>query len=53
MRRERCSGNRGWVGDAPRFTYSTAKVTALGWRPKLNSLDAVRRAVGDIAAQER
>ncbi len=46
------SGNKGWVGDVPRFTYSTAKVGALGWRPRLNSLGAVRRAIGEIALQE-
>ena len=45
MRREKCSGDRGWVGDVPRFTYSTAKVRALGWQPKMNSPEAVRRAI--------
>lgn len=46
------SGAKGWVGDVPRFMYSTAKVAALGWRPKLNSLEEVRRAIGEIAARE-
>ena len=44
--------NKGWIGDVPRFTYSTAKLSALGWTPKLSSLDAVRRAIGEINHQE-
>ena len=44
--------NKGWVGDVPRFAYSTAKLSALGWTPKLGSLEAVRRAIGEIKSQE-
>jgi UDP-glucose 4-epimerase len=44
--------SKGWVGDVPRFTYSTAKLSALGWTPKLSSLEAVRRAIGEINGQE-
>jgi UDP-glucose 4-epimerase len=44
--------NKGWVGDVPRFTYSTAKLSVLGWTPKLSSLEAVRRAIGEINRQE-
>ncbi|MBF0560661.1 MAG: NAD-dependent epimerase/dehydratase family protein [Alphaproteobacteria bacterium] len=47
------TGNRGWVGDVPRFRYSTAKLQALGWRPSLDSMGAVRRAIREIAAQGR
>lgn len=46
------SGNRGWVGDVPKFRYSTDRLQALGWKPQLGSEDAVRRAVTEIAAQE-
>lgn len=45
-------GNRGWVGDVPRFRYSIEKLTKLGWRPRLDSIQAVRRAVEEIAQQE-
>lgn len=45
-------GNRGWVGDVPRFTYSVDKLLALGWRPQLGSAEAVRRAVEQVVAQE-
>ena len=44
-------GDRGWVGDVPRFEYSTAKLSKLGWRPTMSSDDAVRRAVREIARQ--
>jgi UDP-glucose 4-epimerase len=46
------SGNRGWVGDVPRFHYSTAKIQGLGWRPQLGSERAVLRAIDEIASQE-
>jgi UDP-glucose 4-epimerase len=45
-------GNKGWVGDVPRFSYSTARLTALGWRPTLGSEQAIRKAVDEIARQE-
>jgi len=41
-------GNRGWVGDVPRFRYSIQKIEQLGWSPKLTSAQAVERAVGEI-----
>lgn len=46
-------GNRGWVGDVPRFRYSTARLQALGWQPRTDSLGAIRRAIGEIASQEK
>jgi UDP-glucose 4-epimerase len=45
------SGNKGWIGDVPRFRYSTAKLQQLGWRPKLDSSGAIKRAVSEIAQQ--
>ena len=45
------AGDRGWVGDVPKFRYSTTRLERLGWRPKLSSADAVRRAAREIAAQ--
>jgi UDP-glucose 4-epimerase len=45
--------DRGWVGDVPRFSYRTDKIRALGWQPTLGSEDAVRKAVLEIARQER
>jgi len=45
-------GNKGWVGDVPRFHYSTGKIQALGWSPLLGSESAVLRAIDEIATQE-
>lgn len=44
-------GNKGWVGDVPRFTYAIDKLRALGWQPKCDSAQAVKLAVGQIANQ--
>ena len=46
------SGNRGWVGDVPKFHYSTNRIQALGWKPILGSEEAVLRAIEEIARQE-
>lgn len=46
------SGNKGWVGDVPKFTYLTDKLQAMGWSPNLGSEDAVLRAIDEIATQE-
>lgn len=43
-------GDRGWVGDVPRFRYSIEKLAQLGWRPQLSSDAAVSRAIAEIAA---
>ena len=43
-------GDRGWVGDVPRFRYSTEKLAQLGWRPQMSSDAAVFRAITEIAA---
>lgn len=47
------AGDRGWVGDVPKFRYSIAKLERLGWRPKLNSEQAVSRAIRQVAEQEK
>jgi len=45
------TGNRGWIGDVPRFRYSTRKLAGLGWRPSLSSREAMLRAVDEITAE--
>ncbi|MDT8843422.1 SDR family NAD(P)-dependent oxidoreductase [Paraburkholderia fungorum] len=45
-------GDRGWVGDVPRFSYSVEKLAKLGWRPSGGSEAAVRRAIDELI-QER
>lgn len=41
--------DRGWVGDVPKFRYSTRRLMALGWQPSMNSEAAVRAAISEIA----
>jgi UDP-glucose 4-epimerase len=45
-------GNKGWVGDVPKFQYSVELLREVGWSPSRNSSDAVRFAIDQIAAQE-
>jgi UDP-glucose 4-epimerase len=44
-------GDRGWVGDVPRFAYSVEKLNALGWRAQGSSEDAIRRACAELRPQ--
>ena len=44
-------GDRGWVGDVPKFRYSIAKLQRLGWSPKLTSNEAVERAILEVSQQ--
>jgi len=45
------TGNKGWVGDVPKFNYSIEKLKRLGWNPRLTSDQAVDRAVAEIVAE--
>jgi len=45
------TGNKGWVGDVPKFSYSTAKLQSYGWSPVLGSSQAILKAVDEIATQ--
>ena len=38
-------GDRGWVGDVPRFQYDTTRIRELGWRANMESSAAVQRAI--------
>lgn len=46
-------GDRGWLGDIPRYSYSTARVNRLGWRARMSSLEAVQLACSELARQSR
>jgi UDP-glucose 4-epimerase len=46
------TGNKGWVGDVPKFQYSVERLRAAGWTPKRNSALAVRQAIDEIARQK-
>ena len=41
-------GDRGWVGDVPRFQYSVEKLAELGWRARSTSIEVVRRTVSEV-----
>ena len=45
------NGNKGWIGDVPRFKYSINKLKSLGWIPKMSSKDAVTKAIQEITTQ--
>jgi len=48
---EYTGGPRGWPGDVPQVRLSTKRMEALGWRPKMSSGEAVRRAIRETVAQ--
>ncbi len=41
-------GDRGWKGDVPVMLLSIEKLKSLGWKPRYNSEEAVRKAVRDL-----
>lgn len=41
-------GERGWVGDVPKFRYNLDKIHALGWKASLSSDEAVQKAIDYI-----
>lgn len=41
-------GNKGWVGDVPKFTYSVDKLLKLGWKPRMNSTESLKKAISQI-----
>ena len=43
-------GDRGWIGDNPFIFLDTARVRALGWRPKLTIREAVLRTLEYLQA---
>lgn len=47
------NSDRGWVGDVPKFYYSVKKLKDLGWTPRMSSLEAIQKAVKEVALQEK
>ena len=41
-------GKRGWKGDVPQFQFDIEKIRKLGWKPKYNSDEAVKKAIQDL-----
>lgn len=44
-------GGRGWIGDVKTMLLNVSRLEKLGWRPKLNSEEAVRKATRDLLKQ--
>ncbi len=44
---------RGWRGDVPYVKLDTRRMTALGWKPKLSSNEAVQRTIREVVEQFR
>ena len=44
------NGGRGWKGDVKNMLLDTTKLKGLGWKPKLNSTEAVKRATTELIA---
>jgi UDP-glucose 4-epimerase len=44
-------GDRGWIGDVPKFAYDISAIEALGWSPSMTSDDAIRVAARAIWAE--
>ena len=38
-------GEKGWIGDVPRFHYDTTKITKLGWTPIFTSNEAIQTSI--------
>ena len=43
--------NRGWVGDIPKFKYDSSKAMRYGWKPKMDSKQAVILSINEIYSQ--
>jgi UDP-glucose 4-epimerase len=41
-------GGRGWIGDVKTMLLDISKLKRLGWKPKLNSAEAVRKATREL-----
>jgi UDP-glucose 4-epimerase len=44
-------GDRGWIGDVPKFAYDISAIEALGWSPSMTSDEAVRVAAKAVWAE--
>ncbi|MEM2914185.1 MAG: NAD-dependent epimerase/dehydratase family protein [Candidatus Bathyarchaeia archaeon] len=41
-------GGRGWIGDVKKMLLDVSKIKSIGWKPELNSKEAVRQAAKDL-----
>jgi len=45
-------GSRGWIGDVKNMLLDITKLKSLGWRPKLNSQQAIRKTAKEIIQKQ-
>jgi len=45
-------GDRGWIGDVPKFSYNLDKIHELGWKSKKTSNQAVQTAIENILKED-
>jgi len=50
---EYTGGRAGWRGDVPVVRMDSSRIRSLGWFPKWNSREAVRRSLGELVADAR
>jgi UDP-glucose 4-epimerase len=43
-------GGRGWKGDVKNMLLDTSKLKGLGWKPKLNSKQAITKTIKELLA---
>jgi UDP-glucose 4-epimerase len=48
---EYTGGDRGWTGDVPRMRLDVQKLTDLGWRPTLESDEAIEQATRELVSE--
>jgi len=53
VRLEFTGGPRGWPGDVPQVRLDTRRMETLGWRPRMSSEEAVRRAIRETVEEFR
>jgi len=44
-------GGRGWMGDVKNMLLDIDKIKALGWKPKLNSKQVIRKATKHLITE--
>jgi UDP-glucose 4-epimerase len=44
-------GDRGWIGDVPKFAYDISAIEALGWSPSMTSDEAITLAARAVWAE--
>jgi UDP-glucose 4-epimerase len=49
---EYTGGRRGWIGDSPLIDLDTARIRALGWRPRLTIAQAMGRTLEWLDSHE-